>query len=290
MPDPTGSSAGFSPTGVLDKPRRRVPSDVISVASLAVLAYAAANVLHEGLGHGGACLAVGGVPRLLTSVSFECDLAGASASGTRIVAAGGTVVNLLVGWMAGVAFGRVKDGVVARFFLWLLATVNLLQAFGYFLFSGVGRVGDWAAVMAPVEPAWAWRSGIAIAGFTLYYLTTKRAFLALGGFIGGPVSGRQPIAQRLALIAYFTGGGLYCVSGVLNPGGMLLLLFSAAAASFGGTSGLAWGSQLLRGLGGAGEGEPVRIPRDLRLVAAAGLTVFVFVFLLGPGIGFGGQR
>ena len=31
------------------------------------------NVLHEGAGHGGACLLVGGKPLALSSVYFECS-------------------------------------------------------------------------------------------------------------------------------------------------------------------------------------------------------------------------
>jgi len=278
-----------STTGVLDKPRRAVPSDLLTVTSLAVLAYAAANVLHEGLGHGGACLLVGGAPRLLTSVSFACDTSGTAPTASRIVAAGGTVMNLLAGGLAALAYRRARSSAAAmRFFLWLFATINMLQAFGYFLFSGVGRVGDWAAVMAPVEPAWTWRIGLSIVGGVLYWIATNRAFVALGIFIGGRSSDRYPIGKRLALASYFTGGALYCLSGLLNPGGLLLLAISAAAASLGGTSGLAWGPQLMRGRDdGPSSDTPTRVPRNIRVIVAAGLVGLVFVFVLGPGVRLG---
>ncbi len=279
----------FSTTGVLDKPRRAVPSDLLTVASLAVLVYAVANVLHEGLGHGGACVLVGGRPRLLTSVSFNCDLAGASPMAHRLVAAGGTMVNLIVGAVAALAYARsTSSRPTTRFFLWLLATLNLLQGLGYFAFSGAVGVGDWAAVMAPVQPGWLWRIALVGIGGALYWAATSRAFAALGAFIGGRASDRYPVGNRFALTAYLAGGTLYCVAGLLNPGGVVLLLVSAAAASFGGASGLAWGPQLLRGTGPADATDaPTRVGRDGRIIAAAAVAALLFVFLLGPGVVLG---
>jgi len=289
MSDSSNRAPGSAATGVLDKPRRAVPSDLVTVASLAVLAYAAANVLHEALGHGGACLLAGGTPIRLTSVSFECSTAGLGPGASRLVAAGGSIVNLLVGVLAALTYDRATaSSTGARFFLWLFATINLLQAFGYLMFSGLGRIGDWAVVMAPVEPAWAWRVGLSIAGFLLYWLTTKRAFDALGRFIGGRPSDRFLIGKRLALTSYAIGAALYLLSGMLNPGGVLLLAVSAAAASLGGTSGLAWGPQLMRRHPSREGGDvPARILRNTTVVAAAGIVALVFIFVLGPGVSLG---
>lgn len=195
-------------TGVLDKPRRAVPSDSLTIAGVAVLAYAAANVLHEAAGHGGACVLLGGTPRLLTSVSFDC--AAPTAAAERVVAAAGTIVNLVVGGAAAWAYRRsAARGPALRFFLWLFGTINLLQGFGYFLFSGVGRIGDWAEVLAPVQPEWVWRVGLATAGGALYYIATVRAFAALARFIGGQPAERYPIGKRLSLLAYASGAALY---------------------------------------------------------------------------------
>src|SRR5262249_27183431 len=157
-PIPSTQPAGFSRTGVLDLPRRAVPSDLLTVASIAVIAYAASNVLHEAVGHGGACILVGGAPRLLTSLSFGCDTNGAGAMANKVVPAGGTIVNLLIGGVTALLYRRGGErSMTARYSLWLFATINLMQGFGYLFFSGVGRVGDWAAVMAGVQPVWAWR-------------------------------------------------------------------------------------------------------------------------------------
>lgn len=287
MDDTDQRDSGFSPTGVLDKRRRAVPSDWLTVASVAVLAYAAANVLHEGVGHGGACVLVGGAPQLLTSANFECGTDGLTPAAARAVAASGTIVNLIAGAVAVLAYRRsAARGPAFRFFLWLFGTINVLTGFGYFLFSGVGRIGDWADVMAPVHPEWVWRVVLAGGGFALYWIATQRAFVALARFIGGCPADRVKDGRHIALLSYASGAVLYCLAGALNPSGPRLLLISAAAASLGGTSGLWWGTNFLRGKVAAGiDGAPTRIVRDGRFVAAGAATGFVFVWLLGPGVG-----
>ena len=43
-----------------------------TVLAIALVAYALTNVAHEGLGHGGMCVALGGEPRVLNAVYFDC--------------------------------------------------------------------------------------------------------------------------------------------------------------------------------------------------------------------------
>ena len=279
-------AAELSTMEVHDTRRGAASHDWPTVASLAVLAYAAANVLHEGLGHGGACLLVGGAPQLLTTANFECGTDGLLPAASRLIAASGTIANLIGGAAAVIAYRRSDArGPAVRFFLWLFATINGFTAFGYFLFSGVGGIGDWADVMAAVHPQWVWRPPLAAAGFALYWLAAQRAFAALGRFIGGRPSDRFIVGRRMAVLSYVSGGLLYCLAGALNPSGPRLLLISAAGASLGGTSGLWWGTNFLRATAPQGiAAGPIGIARDARLVAAAAAAALVFVCVLGPGI------
>ena len=222
-------------------------SDIVTVVGISLLAYALSNVLHEGVGHGGACLLVGGVPQSLSSMAFECGLGQGGPWARRLVAAGGTLVNLAA---AGLGFAllrhRRRKSAQVQYFVWLFATVNLLQGTGYFLFSGVGDVGDWAAFINGMGARTMWRVGLILLGAVTYYLGVRLALAQLTPFIGGKAPMRYRRANTLMLTPYLSGGALYIGAGTLNPAGPMLIALSAAASSLGGTSGLAWGQQLLR--------------------------------------------
>jgi hypothetical protein len=141
-----------------------IQPDLWTIAAIAVVATVIANVIHEGLGHGGMCVATGGQSLALSTVHFECSVE------TRLVAAGGTLANLVFGALFWGAARSVKKSASWRFFFWLLMTFNLFDAGGYFLFSGIGNFGDWAAVVAGWQPAWAWRVGLIALGLIYYFL------------------------------------------------------------------------------------------------------------------------
>src|ERR1700682_435374 len=88
--------------------------------------------------------------------------------GLRWGLAGGTLANLIFGALFWVAARAVKQTASWRYFVWLLMTFNLFEAGGYFLFSGIGNISDWAAV-AGWQPAWAWRVGLAGLGGGCYF-------------------------------------------------------------------------------------------------------------------------
>src|SRR5436853_2135994 len=122
--------------------------DLLTVTAIALVAYAASNVLHEAVGHGGACVALGGKPIVLSSVHFDCGEEAISTLARRGVAAAGTIVNFIAGAIGLGAFRATKPVRKPHiaYFLWLFTTLNLLMGAGYFLFSGVGYVGDCADV------------------------------------------------------------------------------------------------------------------------------------------------
>jgi len=111
--------------------------DLLTIAAIAIAATVIADFIHEGLGHGGTCMATGRHPIVLSTVHLECSV------DTRLVAAGGTLANLAFGALFWVAGRAVKQAASWRYFFWLLMTFNLFEAGGYFLFSGIGNIGDW---------------------------------------------------------------------------------------------------------------------------------------------------
>ena len=263
--------------------------DPLTVVAIALLAYVIGDVLHEAVGHGGACLLVGGRPLVLSTVHLECDSHAAGAWGERFIAAGGTLVNLCAGALVALVVRRraaSSSGAVA-WFLWLLMAVNLLSGTGYFLFSGIGGIGDWAAFVRGLGPAWVTRLGLTLLGGGTYWLVVLRAVRALDPFLSGEGDERVRSATRMTLPAYLAGGILSCIAGLFNPVGMVLVAISAAAASFGGTSGLAWMPQLLHGPRAAAPGGTLLlVSRSWGWIVLGVVAAAVFVLVLGPGVRF----
>ena len=254
--------------------------DLLTIAAIAIAATVITDFIHEGIGHGGMCAATGGQPLVLSTVHFECS------ADTRLVAAGGTLANLIFGALFWVAARAVRQSASWRYFFWLVMTFNLFDAGGYFLFSGIGNFGDWAAVVAGWQPAWAWRVGlIALGTMTYFLLFVPFCLRELRPFLGKDPEIRVRRARSLTLTPYLTAGILSCIAGALNPVGPLLILISAAAASFGGTSGLAWMWTLLRGpLIPSSELQMPEIKRSRGWMVAAVILATVFVAGLGPGV------
>jgi hypothetical protein len=255
--------------------------DLATIIAISIVAFAIANLLHEGAGHGGACVLTGGHAKVLSTVHFECS------QDNRLVAAAGTLVNLLAGLICWIAL-RLAKRVPGhfRFFLWLLMSINLLQATGYFLFSGVGNFGDWAYVIDGLVPAWLWRTGLTVLGGVSYMLMVWLVLLELRPFLG-ETDWKRGGARDLTLLPYITGGILYTVGGMFNPVGMILVGLSAAAASFGGTSGLAWMTQYLGGKFAPKIAcHPLTVPRRWGWISSASITAGIFVGVLGRGVHF----
>src|SRR5262245_14773642 len=259
--------------------RTRGARDPATIIAISIVAFAIANLLHEGAGHGGACVLTGGNAKVLSSVHFECS------QDSRVIAAGGTLVNFMAGLLCWLALRFVKHAPEhLRYFLWLLMTINLLQAAGYFLFSGLGNFGDWAYVIHGLSPAWLWRTVLTVCGVVSYLLVVWLALLELRCFLGES-DWRRGGAKDLTLIPYVAGGILYTVSGMFNPVGMILVGLSAVAASFGGTSGMAWMTQYLGSkFAPRISSQSFTMRRNRGWIIAAFITATIFVGVLGRGV------
>jgi hypothetical protein len=256
--------------------------DLWTIAAIGICAAVLTDVIHEGLGHGGMCLASHARPIVLSTVHFECS------ADTRLVAAGGTLANIIFGAVFFWAARAIKQSAPWRYFFWLLMTFNLLDAAGYFLFSGIGNFGDWAEVVGGWQPLWAWRVGLVVLGTVTYFLLFVPLCLReLRPFLGKDPEIRVRRARQLTLTPYLISGVLSCAAGTLNPVGPLLILLSAAAASFGGHSGLAWMWTLLYGPHiRSCELQVPLIRRNWGWMVAAAVLAIVFIAGLGPGVRF----
>ena len=255
--------------------------------AVAVVTHAVAVVVvHEGLGHGGACLLVGCRPRLLTTMQFQGDDRDVSSAGARLIAAGGTLANLVAATIAVALLRRRRERASAgTFFLWLFATLNLLQATGYLMYSGVSDIGDWADAVRGFTPSWLWRGALTLLGGVAYWLATRWSMGQLGQHLRTRGAARVAEANHYTLTAYGVGGLLALAGGLLEPGGAFIVLISAVAGSLGGASALLWGPQLLRDerLGEAAR-PALHITRDWRWIIGGAAVALVFVLVLGHGV------
>lgn len=261
--------------------------DRLTIIAISALAYSLANIVHEGVGHGGACLLLGARPTMFNAIFFNYDETTASDAVQRAISASGSIVNVMVGLpLVAVLRSPIALSPRWRYFLWLFCAVNLLTAFGYLLYSGIGGIGDWARVIAGARPAWIYRLALVISGAVLYFVVAPRLLMPpLDPFLGRDPEARTTRARALSLVPYLTGAAALVAAGLLNPLGMKIVLISAAAASLGGTSLLAWYPSIPRPPSSYAIEPPIGIERSVAWLVATAIEMAIFVLVLGPGIG-----
>ncbi|MDB4946961.1 MAG: hypothetical protein JWP97_6495 [Labilithrix sp.] len=263
-------------------------ADLLTVAAIGVLAYVVSNVVHEGLGHGGACLAVGGRLEGISTAWLECDRSAIGPNAGRAVSAAGTVANLVVG---AALFGILRSGRAGasppgRYFMWLLMVISLLQGGGYLMVSPLFGFGDWGAFLEGYDPATTTALQVV--------LTAIGISISLAAvFIGRrwlapllPAGGQATEARRLCLIPYAAGAVVFLVAALLDPRRSLALI-GLLAAHLAGTAWLAWFLPYLVKDGPAAAAAP--LPRSRAFLVAGAVAALVAVALLGPSIRFAGH-
>jgi hypothetical protein len=272
----------------MNQPRRS--PDPWTVLAIGAVAYVVSNLVHEGLGHGGAAVLVGARPQALSSAWFLSDMSGVGPWGVRAVKAGGTVANLVLG---GVLFLLVRSfrrpSPHLYYLAWLTMTVSLLKGGGYLMTSPFIGFGDWKEFIEGLEPALGYKIGFTLLGVALSF-----AALFAGIRTADPILGREG-AERFRRAAWMcwlpyvvAGGVLFSVAALFNPGGPIFIATSAAA-HLGGTAWLAW----LPAWIGKDRPDAVFLGEVSRhpgwIVAGVAAAAFC-IFVLGPGIGTVPQR
>jgi hypothetical protein len=248
-----------------------------TLIAFGVLAYIISNILHEGIGHGGAAWLSGAHTITVTSTYMD------AAVDNRSIQGAGTLMNLLGGALGLAALRQMRTaGTSLRLFVWSITAFNLLLGTGYFLFSGIAGIGDWADWMKGLSPIWAWRAGFTLLGAVSYYAAAVLLARELVKIIGTGTSPRRMLRMMLAI--YFAGGFTACAAGVRNPLGWKLVLISAAASSLGGASGLLWIPGIASRQIGKTQGEAASVPPMPALWVTAALLLAAYVWILGPGV------
>lgn len=152
-----------------------------SLAAVGTLAYIGETLGHEAVGHGGACLLTGGRVTAVTPLWMHCTVQ------TSLLVLSGPLFNVVFGIACGaMVYARPRPGLLTLF-LWLSCAFNLLVACGYLAVGGAVTFGDWAYLLAGLEPAGAWRASAVILGLLGYYAVLRglgRLYLSFAGPFG----------------------------------------------------------------------------------------------------------
>ena len=263
--------------------------DILTLIAVSAFSFMFATAIHEHVGHSLACISVNGHLSEIGAFYADCAADSVSDLGGRFVALAGPLVSLAAGMFFLRLFGKMfsKAGAVLKFFLWHQATVNLMIAAGYLLFSGVAGIGDLGTVSGGVfyqaEPEWLYRAALTVFGLAGYYAVIRISIQKMDAFIGGEGVERVNRAQMASLVAYFSGGAVALLIGLLNPHGIFIVLAASVASSMGGTSGMAWMMQLLDRKKNTGD-APFTLQRNWGWILGSGAFLLIYAAVFGPTI------
>lgn len=267
------------------------PLDLRTLVALGALAFVVKCVVHEAIGHGGACLLIGGEPIALSSAWWSGDYPGVSLDARRFERAAGTLANLLVAASAAAALAATRRHArraghplgTGAFFLWLVLVTNLLSGGGYLMVDPLFGFGDWTAVLDGLPHAAALRWVFVAAGLALSLLGLSLGRRWLTPWIG-PGPGRRDRSRRLGLVPYLVGATLISLSALLNPLG-LRYAFTSALSTFGGCAWLVWIA--MKPVPAPPADLTGALPRAPGWWLAAALAALFVLGVLGPSVRFG---
>jgi hypothetical protein len=255
-------------------------SDLLTILAIAIAAYALCDLVHEVLGHGVAVAFVPGV-RAISLSSVALQTTGIS----RIVAAAGSLANLVAGAVALTAFRRFAAFTATAYFLWLFGAINLLDGAGNVLYAPVLGSGDWAFVVRGASPAWLWRVALGLAGAVSYLFAIAIAVGSLGRAVRRGLVSRDEI-PRLVVPAYLSGGVLLVLASLFNPVGPSLVLLSGVAAGFGAMAGLLAVPWLVERWSAGIPTTGRVLGRSVGWIVVGVVISALFVAVIGPGVRF----
>jgi hypothetical protein len=238
-------------------------ASIATLIAIACAAYVAADLAHETLGHGGACLASGGKVLLIDTTFEDCSIHSHWIDGAGPVA--GIVVALLA-WLG----ARKAQGANLRVFLTLLFAFAIFWNVGYMIKSGLGYTGDWHFLIEGLEPASIWHIGLAVAGVALY-IGAMRMLTRIWP------AGNDLSAPLFAITAYLSAAALSAAAGYFDPRGPHIVLSDALPSSL-----AAFGFLLV----GLRMRSRVAVTTSIPWLSAGLVSAALFVAVLGPGLRF----
>ena len=257
--------------------------------AIAVAAFAWMLLMtgHEVVGHGGACVGLGGEALAVDAMYFTCSEL-TPLWNDQLYRAAGSLFNVLLAIGCVIAFLRLpRPGSWTGYFLWISAVLNLLQsgsyvALGRFIHPGM----DWAMIAANAPDAAVAGTLTLVCGLGLLAAGVLVGQRFLGLFIArGARVHRQKI--RLVLTPYLTATFVSVAAslGVPSEDRFMMLMGGIGNSLFFLAPILLLLVLPVRGQGLV-ESEPDFAPRR-GLVVAATATTLVYLFVIASGVELG---
>ena len=266
---------------MIQQPTKRLWATV-DIMALTAIVWVAAAMLHEGVGHGLACSALGGVPTTWSTFHFECGRRAISVAGWRFVAGAGTMVNIGLTALGWVWWRRSING-GARLAGWIMFVVNGLTSFGYLIFSAAFGIGDWngSGVMTGVSDTALARGILAVAGIAGYYAIVRASATMLSRMLDGP--DMVAAARRLSVTIWITTGAVSLLAALMAGGDWRSTLAASMGVALGGNAGML---SIARFMAPSTTSRTLVMNKNWFLRGAAIIAVAGFTAILGPGVHF----
>ena len=199
------------------QPTSPAPWHVPTAIGLGAFAWILLMAGHEILGHGTACVALGGDAISVDAMYFSCTELSAPWK-DQLYRAAGSVFNLLLAVSCLIGLRRISEPRSwLGYFLWITAILNLLQAgsyvgFGRFIHPGM----DWAMIVAGAPQSARWATGVTAAGVALLVsaLVVGRRYEPL---FFHSVGGLRRQRARLLLTPYLTAAAVSIAASIFVP-------------------------------------------------------------------------
>jgi hypothetical protein len=250
----------------------------VTIAAIAITAFALCDLVHEVVGHGIAVLLVPGVHAIsLSSVALQ------TTGVSRLVAAAGSLANIFAGGVALALFHRQTRFTPSSYFLWLFGAVNLLNGSGYPLYSAILGSGDWEVVVRGLEPAIAWRIGLGVISAIAYVGAISFSATELARAVEADLVSSMEI-PGLVFLAYVAGSTLLVAASAFNPIGPSLILLSGVSSGFAAMAGLTAVPKLVENRVGRREAGAGAVSFNASWVLAGSVVAILFTGVVGRGI------
>lgn len=247
--------------------------NMVTITAISLLAYASADITHHALGHGAACLGLGGRIISLSSIFVNCSLRGAA------IDLAGPFANLVLGLVAMLgARIATRSSPAMRLFCILVAAFNLLWFAMQLAFSAATRTDDWAWAMHQFQVAEPVRYGMIALGALAYFLTVRVIAARMAPFARPPAR-----ARTIVFTAWLTAGVIACATEAFDHNAVTAILRHAAPQSFLLSIGLLFVPAKAAKVSSSG-GAVAAVTFSMPWIVAAAIVGIASILLLGPGV------